>query len=461
MGGILIGFLPWIIIQVETSILGGCEVNVRAVDIIIKKRDRLELSREEIEAFVQGYTSSEIPDYQAAAFAMAVMLNGMTERETADLALAMAHSGEMLDLSDITRVVVDKHSTGGVGDKTTLAAEPLAAACGLAVGKMSGRGLGFSGGTLDKMESIPGYRTDLSVDEFRRQMRRIGLVLTGQSGDLAPADGKFYALRDVTGTVPSIPLIASSIMSKKLAAGAQAIVLDVKLGLGAFMTELPLAQQLAELMVAIARQAGRKAVALLSDMNQPLGRAVGNALELKEAIETLQSGGAPDFRLHCLTVAGYMLALGGKANDADEGRALAERALTSGKGWDKFQELVTAQGGDVAFIRQPERLPGARWIHDLKAGRSGYLSEVNARVVGETAVRLGAGRAKKSDSIDYGVGIIVYPKVGDYVQSGDTLFAIHANDEALLAKAAEQLDGAVKWSDEPVAPLPLYYGVVG
>lgn len=434
---------------------------MRAVDIIIKKRDRLELSREEIEAFVQGYTSSEIPDYQAAAFAMAVMLNGMTERETADLALAMAHSGEMLDLSDITRVVVDKHSTGGVGDKTTLAAEPLAAACGLAVGKMSGRGLGFSGGTLDKMESIPGYRTDLSVDEFRRQMRRIGLVLTGQSGDLAPADGKFYALRDVTGTVPSIPLIASSIMSKKLAAGAQAIVLDVKLGLGAFMTELPLAQQLAELMVAIARQAGRKAVALLSDMNQPLGRAVGNALELKEAIETLQSGGAPDFRLHCLTVAGYMLALGGKANDADEGRALAERALTSGKGWDKFQELVTAQGGDVAFIRQPERLPGARWIHDLKAGRSGYLSEVNARVVGETAVRLGAGRAKKSDSIDYGVGIIVYPKVGDYVQSGDTLFAIHANDEALLAKAAEQLDGAVKWSDEPVAPLPLYYGVVG
>ncbi|MCI0520135.1 MAG: thymidine phosphorylase [Chloroflexi bacterium] len=421
----------------------------------------MELNREEIEYFVRGYVSGEIPDYQASAFTMAVLLNGMSARETADLALAMAHSGEMLDLSDITPVAVDKHSTGGVGDKTTLVAEPLVAACGLAVGKMSGRGLGFSGGTLDKMESIPGYRTNLSVEEFRAQMRRVGLVLTGQSGDLAPADGKLYALRDVTGTVPSMPLIASSIMSKKLAAGAQAIVLDVKVGLGAFMTELEQAQRLAELMVSIARQAGRKAVALLSDMNQPLGRAVGNAMELKEALETLQGGGPADFRLHCLTVAGYMLALGGYAGDVDAGHALAEQALVSGKGWAKFQELVAAQGGQVEYIQQPEKLAGARWIGPLRAERGGYLRQVNARVVGETAVRLGAGRAKKSDPIDYGVGILVHAKVGDEINTGQTLFEVHANDEARLKEAMEQLRGAIAWSDSPVEPLPLYYGVVG
>jgi pyrimidine-nucleoside phosphorylase len=267
---------------------------MRAVDIIIKKRDRLRLTTEEIEYFIQGYTCGDIPDYQASALAMAILLNGMDLQETIDLILAMAHSGEMLDLTSVVPFTVDKHSTGGVGDKTTLVVEPIVAACGLPVGKMSGRGLGFSGGTLDKMESIPGFRVKLTTQEFLNQLRTIGLVLAGQTADLAPADGKLYALRDVTGTVQSIPLIASSIMSKKLAAGAQAILLDVKVGRGAFMATLEDARLLADLMVAVARQANRKAVALLSDMNQPLGRAVGNALEVKEAIETLRGGGPPD-----------------------------------------------------------------------------------------------------------------------------------------------------------------------
>jgi pyrimidine-nucleoside phosphorylase len=287
------------------------EKYMRAVDIIIKKRDRQELSRAEIEFFIQGYTRGDIPDYQAAAWIMAILLNGMTAQETTDLTLIMAHSGEIIDLTSVVPLALDKHSTGGVGDKTSLVVESIVAACGLPVGKMSGRGLGFSGGTLDKMESIPGYRTNLSTEEFLAQLKRTGLVLTGHSADLAPADGKLYALRDVTGTVESIPLIASSIMSKKIAAGAQLIVLDVKVGLGAFMPNLQAAQELAQLMVSIAQLAGRKAVALLSEMNQPLGWAVGNALELREAIDTLHGGGPADFRLHCLHVAAHMLALEG------------------------------------------------------------------------------------------------------------------------------------------------------
>jgi pyrimidine-nucleoside phosphorylase len=283
---------------------------MRPVDIIIKKRDRQELTRAEIEYFIQGYTRGDIPDYQAAAWAMAVVLNGMSLREITDLTLSMANSGEVLDLSNVVLVAVDKHSTGGVGDKTTLVVEPTVAACGLPVAKMSGHGLGFSGGTLDKMESIPGYRTNLTTEEFLDQLQRINLVLTGQSADLAPADGKLYALRDVTGTVESIPLIASSVMSKKIASGAQGIVLDVKWGNGAFMTSLDDAKALAEMMVYIARLTDRKAVALLSDMNQPLGNAVGNALEVIEAIETLQGGGPEDFRQHCLEVASHMLVLG-------------------------------------------------------------------------------------------------------------------------------------------------------
>jgi len=433
---------------------------MRAVDIIIKKRDRQELSREEIEYFVQAYAGGDIPDYQASAWAMAVLLNGMTARETTDLTLAIAHSGETLDLTGVVPVAVDKHSTGGVGDKTTLVVEPIVAACGLPVGKMSGRGLGFSGGTLDKMESIPGFRTDLSTEEFLEQLRTQGLVLTGQSAELAPADGKLYALRDVTGTVQSIPLIASSVMSKKIASGAQAIVLDVKVGNGAFMQTLDEAHKLAELMVSIATLAGRRAVALLSDMNQPLGQAVGNALEVKEAIDTLHGGGPKDFQMHCLVVASHLLVLGGKAADEAEGQAMALQALGSGEAWKRFRTLVMTQGGDVSFIDHPEKLPAARLVEAVCAGRSGFLSMVNAREVGETSVLLGAGRATKEDLIDHAVGIIVHHKVGDWVADGQPLFTVHANRADLLQAALERLSGAVAWSDTPVAELPLFYDVI-
>ena len=332
---------------------------MRAVDIIIKKRDRGELSQEEINFFVQGFTQGEISDYQVSAWAMAVLLNGMSDRETTDLTMAMVHSGEMLDLSGVVPIAVDKHSTGGVGDKTTLVVEPVVASCGLAVGKMSGRGLGFSGGTLDKMESIPGYRTNLTREEFLAQLKSLGLVLTGQTSDLAPADGKLYALRDVTGTVQSIPLIASSVMSKKIAAGAQAIVLDVKVGLGAFMQTLSEARQLARLMVAIGSLSGRQVVALLSDMNQPLGNAIGNALEVTEAVNTLHGKGPDDFTEHCLTVASQMLVLGKKAEGIESARLMAESALASGQAWQAFRDLVIAQGGDVNFVDHLELLPTA------------------------------------------------------------------------------------------------------
>ena len=434
---------------------------MRAVDIIIKKRDRQELTTEEIKFFIEGYTRGDIPDYQAAAWAMAVLLNGMTPRETTDLTLAMAHSGDVLDLSDVVEIALDKHSTGGVGDKTTLAVLPMVVAAGLPVGKMSGRGLGFSGGTLDKLESIPGYRTDLSTEEFLQQLREVGIVLTGQSADLAPADGKLYALRDVTGTVPSIPLIASSIMSKKIAAGAQGIVLDVKIGLGAFMQTLESARELAQLMVDIASLAGRRAIALLSDMNQPLGEAVGNALEVKEAIATLHGGGPADFREHCLKVAAHMLILGGKAATEAEGRALAERTIADGSAWKAFRTLVQAQGGDVAYIDDPERLPKARLQEALTAPHAGYIARVHARLVGEAAVVLGAGREKKGDPIDHAVGIMVHKKVGDAVNAGEPVLTLHANDEARLAEAKAMLQEAIAVVEQPVEPLPHFYGVIG
>ncbi|WP_322508619.1 pyrimidine-nucleoside phosphorylase [Anaerolinea sp.] len=433
---------------------------MRAVDIIIKKRDKGVLTREEIDFFVEGFTRGDIPDYQAAAFAMAVMLNGMNAEETTYLTLAMARSGEVLDLTGVVDFVVDKHSTGGVGDKTTLVVEPAVATCGLPVGKMSGRGLGFTGGTLDKLESIPGYRTDLSTEEFIQQLKEIGLVLTGQSKDLAPADGKLYALRDVTGTVPSIPLIASSVMSKKIAGGAHAIVLDVKVGLGAFMETLESARELSRLMVDIGRLSGRKVVALLSDMNQPLGQAVGNALELKEAIDTLHGGGPEDFREHCLVVASHMLKVGGKAASLEEARQMVERVIAEGKAWEKFRQLVAAQGGDVSYVDHPEKLPAAPVVYPVLAQHSGYLAQVHARMVGETAVVLGAGRSKKEDPIDHGVGIIVHVKVGDRVEKGQPLFTVHARTEADARMAEARLLDALTWSDQPVSPLPLFYGVI-
>lgn len=433
---------------------------MKAVDVIIKKRDGMELSREEIDFFINGITRGSIPDYQAAAWAMAVLLNGMTERETTDLTMAMARSGEMLDLSGVVPLAVDKHSTGGVGDKTTLVVEPLVAACGLPVGKMSGRGLGFSGGTLDKMESIPGFRVNLTREEFLQKLGDEGLVLAGQSGDLAPADGKLYALRDVTGTVPSIPLIASSIMSKKIAAGAQAIVLDVKVGTGAFMETLPEARQLAELMVAIGRLSGRKVVALLSDMNQPLGNAVGNALEVNEAIDILQGGGPADFREHCLVVASHLLVVGRKAGDIDEARRMAETILQDGIAWQQFRRLVTSQGGEVSVVDKPALLPQAPLVETVAAERSGYLLGIDAREVGETSVELGAGRARKEDPIDHAVGIVIHHKVGDHIGKGEGLFTIHANDLSKMVAARKRLLAAHQWSDHPVEPLPLFYGIV-
>ena len=433
---------------------------MRMVDIIIKKRDNHELSQEEIEYFINGYTRGEIPDYQASALAMAILLNGMTSEETKELTLAMAHSGEILDLSEVVPIYVDKHSTGGVGDKTSLVVAPTVAACGLPVGKMSGRGLGFSGGTLDKLESIPGYRVDLSTDEFISQLKTVRIVLTGQSADLAPADGKLYGLRDVTGTVQSLPLIASSIMSKKIAVGAQAILLDVKVGLGAFMTNLEEARELAKLMVEIGKQACGNTVAILSDMNQPLGEAIGNALELKEALDTLHDKGPADFREHCLTASGYMLTLGGVTYDEKQGKDLAEEALVSGKSLSKFRDLVIAQGGDVSYVDNPSKFDKARLVEDVISNRSGYLQEINARQVGMTATLLGGGREHKNDPIDHAVGIILKHKVGDYINKGDILFTLYSNDEGKLASAEEQMHKAFKWSVEPVNPLPLYYGII-
>ena len=433
---------------------------MRAVDVIIHKREGRKLSREEIHFFIQGYTTGQIPDYQAAAFAMAILFRGMDDEETAELTLAMAHSGEVLDLSGVVELAVDKHSTGGVGDKTTLVVEPVVAACGLPVGKMSGRGLGFSGGTLDKLESIPGFRTDLSTAEFLQRLRDVGLVLTGQSADLAPADGKMYALRDVTGTIPSMPLIASSVMSKKIAAGAQAILLDVKVGLGAFMSTVEEGRELARLMVSIGRLNGRRVTALLSDMNQPLGQAVGNALELKEAIATLHGGGPADFRAHCLEACAYLLVLGRKASSLEVGRQMSEDALASGRAWEKFRALVGSQGGDLAYIDEPARLPSAGCMLDVRAQRAGWLSQVNARVVGETAVEMGAGRERKGDVIDHGVGILVHRKVGDRVEDGEVIFTLHARNSAEAARAAEALRPALAWSTSQVEPLPLFYGVV-
>lgn len=433
---------------------------MRAVDIIINKRDGKELSREEIEFFIEGYVNGEIPDYQAAAWAMAVLLNGMNERETTDLTLAMVRTGEILDLSDVVSVAVDKHSTGGVGDKTTIVVEPVVAACGLPVGKMSGRGLGFSGGTLDKMESIPGYRTDLTTKEFLSQLGDLGLVLTGQTCDMTPADGMLYSLRDVTGTVQSIPLIASSIMSKKIASGAQAIVLDVKVGVGAFMQDIDDARELSELMVSIARLAGSKAVALLADMNQPLGQAVGNAIELKEAIHTLQGDGPADFVEHCLVVASYMLHMGGMAESQDIGYQMASEAISNGKGWEKFVDLVKAQGGDTRYIETVSKLPKAKIIQAVSAPWSGYISEINARIIGETCVLIGAGREKKSDEIDHSVGVEIYNNVGDYVVKGQDLFTVHANRLRDFQIATEKFLSAYHYWEGPVDPLPLFYGVV-
>lgn len=432
---------------------------MRAVDIICKKRDGDVLSRQEIEYFVRGFTQGEIPDYQVSAWAMAILLKGMNEEEATDLTMAMASSGEVLELSSIGELTVDKHSTGGVGDKTTLVVAPLVAACGLSVGKMSGRGLGFSGGTLDKLEAIPGYRTNLSKDEFLAQLKKIGIVVAGQSADLAPADGKLYSLRDVTGTVPSIPLIASSIMSKKIAAGTQVIVLDVKVGRGAFMKTLQDARSLAGLMVRIGLRCGKKIRAVLSDMNQPLGTTVGNALELKEAIELLRGRGSDDFYRHCIELSAQMLLTAGASGSIEAARQTCLTCLQSGQAKDKFYQWIETQGGDSKALDSLDTLYPTRFKQAILADHDGFIAGMDAQSVGECTVELGAGRTRKTDTIDLAVGIEVFHKVGDFVRKDEPIFLIHANDKAKSESVSSQLKKAIDWASHPVEPYPLFYDI--
>lgn len=433
---------------------------MRAVDIIGKKRDGHALSDGELGWFIANYATGAIPDYQASALLMAIYLQGMSDRETAALTEAMVRSGDQLDLSRFGRVV-DKHSSGGVGDKTTLVVGPIVASTGLPVAKMSGRGLGFTGGTLDKLESIPGFRSDLSFEQFMDQVEAVGLVVAGATKRIAPADKQLYALRDVTATVGSLPLIASSIMSKKLASGADAIVLDVKVGNGAFMETVAEAEALAERMVAIGETMGRDVVALLTDMGQPLGHAVGNALELREAIATLHGDGPADFTTLCVEVAAQMLRLGHKADTLEAARALATDQLRRGAAWATFRAMVAAQGGDVRFIDDPEALPVAPVIEEIAAPRRGWIAGIDAREVGLTVVEMGGGRAKKDDAIDHAVGVVFAAKVGDWIDEGTTLFTLHSADEPRHHAAQQRLLAAYTWSERAVDAPPLVWGVVG
>lgn len=436
---------------------------MRIVDLIVKKRDGQSLTADEIRWFITNYTNDTIPDYQVSALLMAILLKGMEREEIVTLTLAMAESGDMLDLSDIVDYAIDKHSSGGVGDKTSLVVLPVVASFGVPIAKMSGRGLGFSGGTLDKLEAITGFNVNLDDSEFRKLAQETGLVLAGQTKSLAPADGKLYSLRDVTGTVESLPLIASSIMSKKLAAGANGIVLDVKLGHGAFMKNLDSARELATIMVQIGVDAGRDMVALLSDMNQPLGVAVGNALEVGEAIQTLQGDGPADFHEHCVDVASYMLKLAGQGKtwaDVDETRAEVETVLKNGQGFDRFRQMVSAQGGDVSQVDDLSKMPKADIIETVSATQSGHIQEILADKIGLASLALGAGRAKKGDPIDFAVGIEVHASVGDDVAEGDTLMTIHANDENSLQTAKQLIEASLTYSNDTVDALPLFYGVI-
>lgn len=433
---------------------------MRMVEIIKQKRDGAELTKEQIEWFIKAYTRGEVPDYQASALAMAIYFQGMSRRETIDLTLAMAWSGEQLDLHDTVPFVVDKHSSGGVGDKTSLVVLPLVAACNVPVGKMSGRGLGLTGGTLDKMESFPGWSSELTLKQFKRQLKEIFVVLAGQTAELAPADGKLYALRDVTGTIASLPLIAASIMSKKLAAGADAIVLDVKVGKGAFLGTLEEARQLAHQMVNIGKDAGRQTVALIADMNQPLGHAVGNALEVKEAIATLNGNGPDDFWNHCLEIAGHLLVLASAAKNLEEARQLAARARDDGRALEKFRLLVEYQGGSAGLVDDPSKLPAAKYVESIFASRSGYIAGIDAGAVGTSCLNIGGGRAVKTDAIDHSVGMIIPTKIGDYVEKQELLAIVHANDTFRLAQAKHALEGAFTWSDQAVDRLPHFYDTI-
>ncbi|MGI6254292.1 MAG: pyrimidine-nucleoside phosphorylase [Acutalibacter sp.] len=422
---------------------------MRMYDIIHKKREGGELTTNEIHFFVQGYTRGEIPDYQASALLMAIFFQGMTRRETGALTLEMARSGDMVNLDSIPGVKVDKHSTGGVGDKTSLILGPIAAACGVKIAKMSGRGLGHTGGTVDKLESIPGLRTDIPRQEFFDIVNRIGLAIIGQSGNLCPADKKLYALRDVTATVESLPLIASSIMSKKIAAGADAILLDVKMGSGAFMKTLEDSRALAQEMVRIGEQVGRRTVALITDMDMPLGRNIGNALEVREAVEVLSGTGDRRLRALCLELAANMIYLGEKAPDMAKARARAVEAVRSGKALEKLRQMVEAQGGDGSVITHPEKLALSPACVEVLAPESGYLTRMNAEECGLAGVELGAGRETKESPIDYGAGIVLLKNKGDAVKKGEPIARLYAQSEELCQRGQERFLEALQVGPQP------------
>ena len=402
---------------------------MRMVDIIEKKRDGGELTKEEIQFFVNSYTEGSVPDYQVSALLMAIYFQDMTDAERANLTMAMVESGDQIDLSDIKGIKVDKHSTGGVGDTTTLPLAAMVAAVGVPVAKMSGRGLGHTGGTIDKLESIEGFHVELSSEEFVEQVNEIGMAVIGQSGNLTPADKKLYALRDVTATVSSVPLIASSIMSKKIAAGADAIVLDVKTGDGAFMKTVEDSKRLAEAMVKIGNSVGRNTMAIISSMDQPLGFAIGNALEVKEAIDTLKGHGPEDLNELCYTLGSQMVVLGGKASTIEEARKMLEEVVANGKALEVLKKFIAAQGGDASVVDDPSRLPQAKYVSEIVAKQAGYIAKIEAEDIGTAAMLLGAGRATKESEIDLAVGLVLNKKVGDYVEAGESLVTVHANTE--------------------------------
>lgn len=418
------------------------------IDIIEKKRDKKPLSAEEINFFVKSVTNEEIPDYQVSALLMAICINGMNDEEISLLTNAMAKSGDTVDLSYIKGVKVDKHSSGGVGDKVTLAVAPMAAACGLPVAKMSGRGLGFSGGTIDKLESIPNFRTTLTEEEFIGFIKKDGIALMGQTKNVAPADKKLYALRDVTGTVESIPLIAASIMSKKLACGSDSIVLDVKCGSGAFMKTVEEASELARKMVNIGENNGRRVYALITNMDQPLGNAVGNALEVKEAIETLKGGGPSDFRELCLLIGSYMLLAGKIADNVKSAEKMLVNAIESGAALSKFRAFVKNQGGDPEITNNFGLLPKAKVIKEAKAPETAFVTAIDGERVGAACLTVKAGRMTKADKIDYGSGFVLRSKVGDRVQKGETVAEIHAPDEETAEKAQQQILAAYTFGEK-------------
>ena len=432
---------------------------MRIYDIIAHKRDKMELTDEEIRYFVKGYVNGEIEHYHASALLMAIYINGMNERETVTLTKEMAHSGDMLDLSAIDGITVDKHSTGGVGDKTTLIVAPIVASLGLKTAKMSGRGLGHTGGTIDKLEAIDGFCTSLSPEAFIENVKKHGICVVGQSGDLAPADKMIYALRDSTATVGSMPLIASSIMSKKLAAGASCIVLDVKTGSGAFMKTPEEAEALSAMMVDIGKKAGRKVAAVISDMDTPLGNNIGNSLEVIEAIDVLKGNGSSDLREICLVLAGNIIALA-EGISTEEGYKKAENQLENGEAFEKFKEFIASQGGSLEQIENTELFPKAKFSHSIFARESGYISSMNAETIGSSSVILGAGRVKKDDSIDFSAGIILNKKTCDKVNEGDVLATLYTNNPDSIESAEKLFLQAITISKNKREPSPLIYKVI-